>query len=370
RHAKLAPNHIVMSAEVTDYVDALDVYARTLVDHVSNVHDVVHFVAVEARLDLAEGVALLRHGGGQSLDSLLDLVSVIDPAGAGEDVAVDGIDIERGQVGLDVDRAEAVALPLLDGESNEEATTVAIEVGGGRNDACVGITVLHVELPQQLTIQIEPIGVVNVGALEETQQIRLRGRDDETQLRVAEGRVADEIDGPNLGGRALIDLEHHVDAVIVEIDDLGFHLRGIKALAPVEVEDALDVGLHPGSRIDRAGLELDLRRQGVVLDLFVALEGHAIDDRVFDQGDDEGRPLFAHADVLEQTCGKQGLQRIVDFGGIVRVTRGEGQVGTNRLRLDALIAFDANAFDGTRILGISGLRTYTHAGNQRKRDSR
>ena len=117
--------------------------------------------------------------------------------------------------------------------------------------------------------------------LRKLSRVGLRGRDHVAQLRIAEGRVADEIDGPDLGGRALVDLEHHVDAVVVEIDDLGIDLGGIEALAPVEVEDALDVGLHAGARIDRAGLELNLRSQRVVLDLPIPLERDAGDDRVF-----------------------------------------------------------------------------------------
>ena len=43
---------------------------------------------------------------------------------------------------------------------------------------------------------------------------------------------------------ALVDLEHHVDAVLVEPDDLRLDGRGEAAALGVEVEDALPVGLR------------------------------------------------------------------------------------------------------------------------------
>ena len=57
------------------------------------------------------------------------------------------VDIERRQGALDIDDAEPVTLALLDGEGDEEAAAVAVEIGGRRDDADIGISVLHVELP-------------------------------------------------------------------------------------------------------------------------------------------------------------------------------------------------------------------------------
>ena len=126
------------------------------------------------------------------------------------------------------------------------------------DDARVGVAVLQVVLPQQLAIERQPVGVVDVGALEEVEQPGLGGGDDVAQLRVGERPVADEVDGLDLGRVALVDLEHEVHAVAVELDDLGLDDGGKAALPAVDVEDALHVGLRLGAGEDGARLELDL----------------------------------------------------------------------------------------------------------------
>jgi threonine dehydrogenase-like Zn-dependent dehydrogenase len=65
-------------------------------------------------------------------------------------------------------------------------------------------------------------------------------------------------------------LNSDCDAVVIEIDGLGVDLRGVEALAPVKVENPLDVCLHASTGIDRARLKLHLRGQRVVLDPVLA----------------------------------------------------------------------------------------------------
>src|SRR4029077_9471076 len=112
--------------------------------------------------------------------------------------------------------------------------------------------VLEIELAQQFAVEIEAVWVVDIGALEEAQQIGLRGADHVTELRIAERDVADEIDGANLGGGSLIDLEDHVDSVVWLVNDFGIDLRRVQALATINVKDALYVRLHPGTGVDSA----------------------------------------------------------------------------------------------------------------------
>ena len=161
-----------------------------------------------------------------------------------------------------------------------------------------------IELPQQLAIEVEPVWVVDVGALEEAQQRGLRGADHVAKLRIAEGGVANEVDGADLGRRSLIDLEHDVDAVVFELDDFGIDLSRIEALAAIDIENALYVGLHAGAGVDGAGLELYLGGQRVVLDLLVAFKGDPGHDRVLDHDDDDGAAFAPDANILEQAGGK------------------------------------------------------------------
>src|SRR5580658_9331758 len=98
-------------------------------------------------------------------------------------------------------------------------------------------------------------------------------------------RIADKIYAAHAGGRALVDLEYQVDPVLRKLDDLGFDGRGEARMPTVEVEDALDVVLHPGAGIDDARAKLDLGVEVLVGKLRVTLERDAIDDRVFDEPD-------------------------------------------------------------------------------------
>ena len=60
-------------------------------------------------------------------------------------------------------------------------------------------------------------------------------------------RVAEDVDRADLGEVAFVDFEHDVDAVLVELDDLGLDARGEAALAAIELEDPVDVGANRAS---------------------------------------------------------------------------------------------------------------------------
>ena len=70
----------------------------------------------------------------------------------------------------------------------------------------------------------------------------LAGRHFLAQAAVAEMLVADDVDRADLGEFALVDLEHDVDAVLVELDDLRLDAGGEAALAAIELDDPRDVG--------------------------------------------------------------------------------------------------------------------------------
>ena len=78
----------------------------------------------------------------------------------------------------------------------------------------------------------------------------------------------------------------------------------IEALAAIDIENALYVGLHAGAGVDGAGLELNLGGQRVVLDLLVAFKGDPRHDRVLDHHDDHGAAFAPDANILEQAGGK------------------------------------------------------------------
>ena len=63
--------------------------------------------------------------------------------------------------------ADAVLLALLDSESEHKAPLGRIVLGGRGHDANVDIAVLEVEPPQQIAVGLDPVGIIDVGILQE-----------------------------------------------------------------------------------------------------------------------------------------------------------------------------------------------------------
>ena len=119
---------------------------------------------------------------------------------------------------------------------------------------------------------------------------------------------ADEADVLDAGLFAFLDLEHEIDAVVRQLDDLGIDRDVETAAAMIDFDDALHVGLHRRPRQRAARLRLNFRRELVVLGLLVALEGDPVDDRVFDHRDDDPAAGVTDADVGKQAGGEERLE--------------------------------------------------------------
>ena len=146
-----------------------------------------------------------------------------------------------------------------------------------------------------------------------------------------------------------MDLEDQIDAVLRELHDLRLDRRGEPAGPPIDLDDALDVRPNPGAGIDHPRTELHFLVQLVLLDRLVPLEGDPIDDRIFNDADDEDRALAANGHIGEEARRKQGLERLIDLVGLVFVANGDLHVGADGLRLDTLVSLDANLGNDVRI---------------------
>ena len=133
--------------------------------------------------------------------------------------------------------------------------------------------------------------------------------------------VADEDHRFDAGLFAFLDFENQIDAIVRPLDDFRHHLYVEAPVAVIDLDDALNVGLHRRARQRTAGFRLDFLLELLVLDLAVALEGEPIDDRRFDHRHDEPAARLGDADVLEQAGGVKRLQRGVDLGGIDALAR-------------------------------------------------
>ena len=105
----------------------------------------------------------------------------------------------------------------------------------------------------------------------------------------------------------------------------GSTVRGEAALAPVQLDDPVDVGADLGAGEDLARRELDLGQDLVVLDPLVALKDDAVDDRVFADRDHQIAGVGAGDDDVGEQLGRvEILERLIErFGGIV-LARGRG----------------------------------------------
>ena len=247
-------------------------------------------------------------------------------------------------------------LPLFNGHDDVVALALGIVAHVGADDAEVGIAVLQIKAANELLIGRDLVGIIDVGRLEEGEPVHLGGLHEIAQTRGGEVVVAREIDGANAGLAALVDSEDHVHAAIGQIDGAGGH-RGVgTTAATIEVQNALDIGLHSRGAIGAAALGLDFGRDHFALELAVALESDAVDQLIFRHIDDDAATNPLGADSGEQAGGVKLLDGLVDAGGI-----SPGEIIADRFSIDALAAAH---LDG---LGIGARRGKSCERDQRSR---
>src|SRR3546814_2578473 len=98
------------------------------------------------------------------------------------------------------------------------------------SDVCssdlIGIAFGQVELAQLLLVVRHTILIVARVRTQDRQQARFLGRHLLAQLAVGKFLVADDVDLADLGFRPLADLEHDIDAILVERDHLRLDVGG------------------------------------------------------------------------------------------------------------------------------------------------
>ena len=230
----------------------------------------VAMIAVAARPHHGKRIAAAGDFDRQVLDRLFDRLGVVHIAGARSEPAVKRFRVHHRDVRLNIDLAEPVARALVDGEGDDEALLLRIVDRHRRDHAHVGIAVLEIEAADQIAVGFDAVGIVDVGRLEECEEPeprRFRRLDLVLQPLVAIGFVADEIDLLDAGLLAFLDLEHEIDAVVRKLDDLRLDADVEAAVAPVDFDDALHVGLHGRTGQRAAGLRLHFVGELVVLEL-------------------------------------------------------------------------------------------------------
>src|SRR5262249_9789035 len=348
-HVELAPDHMISSADIAANVDLLDVDAGAILDRKGEI-DLPRFRdAVRARAHRHEREALPGGLDRHVLNGLFDRLGVEYVAWGHAQAGSHYSGLERAHGRPHVDGPDPELFALLDHEPDHEAAHVGVVFDRRRENAHVDIAVLEIEPAQELAVRLDSIGVVHVAALKERQDAAFRGLDHLFQAIARIGAVADEFDRPDVGPGTLGDLEDQIDAIVRQIDDNRIDANVVTAAAPVHLHDALHVRLHDRTRQSAALLGLDLELELLVLDLAVAFESDAIDDRVLHHGHDDPPAGHLDSDILKQTGGDEGLIGFVDLERPNAAVGARLEVGANGIGFDAPIAFDHDGIDGLRI---------------------
>src|SRR5262249_29164176 len=199
---------IVTRARVAADVDALDIGAYAFIDHEADIDEMVLRVALAARAHRGERVAVLGDLDGEVFDRLLDRVAVIDVATVHPQNRLQRQRIDGANVGLNLDAAKAIKGAFLDREGDDEALDRGVIFASSRDHLYVGIAVSQIKAPDQIAIGFDPVGIVDVGRLQKTQEVGCGGLDDLFEPVIRISVIADEYDVLDAGLLALPDLEN------------------------------------------------------------------------------------------------------------------------------------------------------------------
>jgi hypothetical protein len=160
--------------------------------------------------------------------------------------------------------------------------------------------------------------------------------------------LPDEFDILDCRLATLGDLEHEIDAIVRAVDDARCHADVVAAVAPVDLDDALNVGLHHRQRKCATRLRLDFLKKLFVLDTLVAFEGDAADDLILDHREDNAPARPGRTNVREQAGRDQGLDAFVHLGGVEPLAGAQPEIGADRVALDPPVPLDDDRRCGLR----------------------
>src|SRR6266545_4248044 len=343
---ELAPDHVITGADIAADIDLLDVDARPILDREGEVDSVGLRVAISARTHRHEGKTLSRRFDRHVLDGFLHRLGVENLARRYPKPRAHQSRIERAHIRAHIHRSNPELLAFFDDEFHHEAARSWIELDRRRHDAHIDVAVLQIEATQQLAISLDAIRIIDVVALQEREEPRLGRPHHLLEAEAGIDAVADELDAPDIGARALVDLEHEINAAVGQVDDDRIDANVIATAASIDLDDALDVGLDDRARQRATLARLDLKLELVVLDLPIALKRNAIDDRILGHPHDDPAARRLNADVLKQPRRQQRLIGFVDLEGPNSPVRSRLEIGADRIGLDPPISLNHDRVDG------------------------
>ncbi|MNE13028.1 hypothetical protein D3C80_1058540 [compost metagenome] len=228
-----------------------------------------------------------------------------------------------------------------------------------------------------LAVVVQTVRVVVVVGAEQAPPAGFLGDHHIAQVAVREGRIPQEGDRGHARLRPLVDLEDDIDAILIQLHQLGRHGGRDAARQAVQFNDLANVFLNAGAGIDAARLDRDFVLKLLLGERLVTLERDLIDNRVFRDLDDQVPVrLDAQLHVREQARARQRANRDVDRRRVDGVARLDRQIGQDRGLIDALIAAHHDPIHDSAIFGRSRhdhlrlLRSGRRRGRRRLRQGR
>ena len=205
---------------------------------------------------------------------------------------------------------------------------------------------------QQVTVDLDAIGIVGVARGQPADPAPLLGLDGIFQLAIGIGVISDEGDLFDPGSVAFRNPEHEIDAIFAVRDRLRIDLSIIATAVVIKLDDALDVGLHSRGREGPLRLGLHFVCELFLLQCRIAFERDLIDHRVLGHDDDDTITRPFDADIAKQRGRLEGFESGVGGAGIELAAGTETKIGADRVGLDVMVALND---DGRCGLGRRGL---------------
>ena len=240
--AELAADDRIERDGVAVDLDAFDIDTRRLTDGEGHVHLALVLVAIELRPHIGKGIAEQAGSFGQALDSVLDLLGVIPVARLDQDQRFKLLGLDVTNLAIKLDLAELIAGPLIEHISDDEILFVRRQLGDGRDHAKIGVALGQIKLPQLLRVIRKAIRIIGVVRGKEAPCARLLGRHRIADLLFGELLVAKDVDLADFGLGTFLNFEHHIDAVLFKLNDLGFNRRSETPRTPIQLQYTTDIG--------------------------------------------------------------------------------------------------------------------------------
>ena len=323
------------------------VYPAARIDEQRQGHDLLLIIAGGYRLDLGEIEAFSTQA---VLDRLLRGADVLLRIGLPALHYQQSAQFRLRHDGVtgDLDLAELVDLAFGHIHRDENIALVRRHRDLHRVDAEIGVAAILIPGGDLLQIALQRFARVAIALLVPGGPVRGGQLQRLEDLLVLVLGVADDIDLPDLGAAAFLDVDVHAYPVVGQVLDLGVDLYRVFAAAVVLVGQVLGDLIERGAVKSLAGREPDVAQrllQILGLDVLVALDIDALERGALGHRDNQRVAIAAQLDVAEKAGGVQRAQCLALARRSQVIADVHRQVVEDRALGDALQALDADVLD-------------------------